>query len=262
MTAMPREETVASFRNGIKVLRSFTRDHRQQTITETATRNDLSRSAARRLLFTLCQAGLARTDGKYFQLTPNILALGQAFLAGMSELEVVRDVLLDFTRQSGESASAAMLVDTEVIYVTRLPSPSRNLPVAVGPGMRRPAHATSIGQMLLSKLHPRELDKVLANMTLDPCGPRSITDKRVLRARLDQVRTQGYATTTEELSVGHASIAVAVPQADTGLLTGSTRLGLASSVQPDRMDREAMIERLLPGLQRAAADISSFIATM
>jgi IclR family pca regulon transcriptional regulator len=253
---MGRDETVASFRHGIQVIRSFTREHRRQTITEVAGRTGLSRSAARRLLLTLCETGLARTDGKYFQLTAAVLGFGQAFLEGMSELEVIRDVLLDFTHRTGESASAAMLVDTEVIYVTRLPSPNRNLPVAVGPGFRRPAHATSIGQVLLANLHPRELDRFLSTAPLNPCTDQTITDPRLLRARLDLVRSRGYAMIFGELMQGHCSIGVAVPPAAGAEMVGWTRLGIASSMQTGRMDEPAMRDMLLAPLRQAADTIS------
>ena len=253
---MARDETVASFRHGIDVIRSFTRDHRRQTITEVAGRTGLSRSAARRLLLTLCDTGLARTDGKHFQLTPAVLAFGQAFLEGMSELEVVRDVLQDLTHRTGESASAATLVGTEVIYVTRLPSPNRNLPASVGPGFRRPAHATSIGQVLLANLHPRELDRFLATAPLEPCTDKTIIDPRLLRARLQLVRERGYAMIFEELMPGHCSIAVAVPPAPAAEASGWTRLGIASSTQSGRMGEAAMKAALLGPLRDAADAIA------
>lgn len=251
-TATQRDETVASFRHGIDVIRSFTREHRQQTITEVAGRTGLSRSAARRLLLTLCDMSLARTDGKYFQLTPGVLAFGHSFLSGMSEIEIVRDVLLDFTQRTQESASAAMLIEQDVIYVTRLPGPNQKLPpVAFGPGLRRPAHATAIGQVLLANLHSRELDRYLQRAVLERYAPRTITDKRELRAKLDVIRAQGFATIVDELAPGHSSIAVAVPPNQPG-----TRMGIASGVYSASVTEAEMVDRLLPFLKRSAVDIN------
>ena len=250
--ATQREETVASFRHSIDVIRSFTREHRRQTISQVAIRTGLSRSAARRLLLTLCEISLARTDGKYFQLTAGVLAFGQAFLAGMSEIEIVRDVLMDFTLQTHESASAAMLIELDVIYVTRLPGPNQKLPVAFGPGLRRPAHATAIGQVLLAHVHPRELDRYLEQAVLERYAPCTITDKKALRAKLERIRAQGYATIIDELAIGHSSIAVAVAATPAG-----TRLGIASGVHSSRVSEAEMVEGLLPQLQRAATDIGN-----
>jgi IclR family pca regulon transcriptional regulator len=253
--ATQRAETVASFRHGIDVIRSFTREHRLQTISQVATRTGLSRSAARRLLLTLCEISLARTDGKYFQLTPGVLAFGQTFLAGMSEIEIVRDVLLAFTEQTNESASAAMLIESDVIHVTRLAGPHQKLPVAFGPGLRRPAHATAIGQVLLANLHPRELDRYLEQTVLERYAPCTITDKKTLRLKLEKVRTQGYATISDELAIGHSAIAVAVPTT-----TAGTRLGIASGVHSSRVSQAEMVARLLPLLKQAATDIGNLAA--
>ncbi len=254
--AIPRSEIVASFQHGIAVLRSFSREHRRQTISEVAFRTGLTRATARRLLLTLCKSGLACTDGKFFQLSPGILALGQSFLAGMTELEIVREVLLGFTRSTGGSASAGMLVGTEVIYVTRLPSPQGSLPLALGPGMRQPAHATSIGHVLLAGLHPREFDRYLETAVLEPCTPCTIVDKRVLRERIEQTRAQGYALAVEEVAAGHVAVAVPVEPIGTGMPQSLTRLGLGSGVNPHPIDIEAIKASLLPPLRRAAADIA------
>ena len=91
---LQRTEQVLSFRKGLDVIRSFGAGHRRQTITEAAARTGLTRAAARRFLLTLCEAGYARSDGKHFELTPAILAIGHSFLSGMGELERVRDALL------------------------------------------------------------------------------------------------------------------------------------------------------------------------
>jgi IclR family pca regulon transcriptional regulator len=250
-----RDETVASFRHGIEVIRSFTREHSSQTISEVANRTGLSRAAARRLLLTLCEMSLARTDGKHFRLTPAVLAFGQTFLAGMSELEIVRDVLLQYTQEVQESASAAMLIGSDVIYVTRLPSPNHKLPASTGPGLRRPAHATAIGQILLAEAHPHELDRYLSQATLERYTPHTITDKKALRAKLACIRKQGFATIVEEFVLGQSSIAVAVPPCAPG-----TRMGIASSVPSVLLNEAAMIAALLPRLQRAASDIANLAA--
>src|SRR3546814_6977408 len=100
-----RDETVSSFLRGLAVIRSFGADHRRQTITDVAARTGLTRAAARRFLNTLCEAGYARTDGKFFELTPAVLELGHSYLAASSELDLVRAALQGVTARPHESAS-------------------------------------------------------------------------------------------------------------------------------------------------------------
>lgn len=251
---MPRDETVESFRKGLDVIRTFD-GRKSQTITDVAGRARLTRAAARRFLLTLCEQGLAKTDGKYFQLTPAILGIGQAFLSGLSELEIIRDVLVGLTRQTGESASAAMLDGTEIVYVARSPALHRIMAIGLSVGTRLPAHATSMGQALLSGLHPRELERYFAAATLERHTPFTVTSEAAMRLRLAEVRQSGAALVSEELELGLRSIAVPIP------VTGSsTGFAINLSAQAARVPAEEMRRVFLPALQEASRSIAIAIA--
>lgn len=247
---MPRDETVESFRRGLEVIRSFD-GRKSQTITDVAAHTGLTRAAARRFLLTLTDLGLARTDGKYFQLTPAILGIGQAFLSGLSELEIVRDVLVEVTRRTGESASAAMLDGTEIVYVARSPALHRIMAIGLSVGTRLPAHATSMGQMLLAGLHIRELERYFTQARLVAFTPGTLITEPALRQRLAQIRQDGHAIVSEELELGLRSIAVAV--ADLGT---RTRYAINVSAQAARVSEAQMLSDFLPALQEAAQAIA------
>lgn len=250
---MPRDETVESFRRGLEVVRAFD-GRKSQTITEVAERCQLTRAAARRFLLTLCDMGLARTDGKHFTLTPAILGIGQAFLSGLSELEIVREVLVDLTRRTGESSSAAMLDGRDIVYVARSPALHRIMAISLAVGTRLPAHATSMGQALLADLHPRELERFFAGVTLKSFTPFTLTTEGALRDRLAEVRRLGAAIVSEELELGLRSVAVSVPG-----VGGGTRFAINISAQAQRVSETAMLDGFLPALQEAARSIAMAI---
>jgi IclR family transcriptional regulator, pca regulon regulatory protein len=247
---MPRNETVESFRKGLQVIRTFD-GHKAQTITDVSARGGMTRAAARRFLLTLCDVGLAKTDGKHFELTPAILGIGQTFLSGMSELEIVRDTLFELTRRMGESASSAMLDGGDIVYVARSPANHRILAVGLGVGTRLPAHATSMGQALLAQLHPRELDRYLESARLERFTPYTITGKAELRARLALIRQDGFALVSEELELGLRSIAVAIMRPG-----GGPSLAINMSAHAGRVTSEEMRSAFLPALLDAAQAIS------
>lgn len=246
-----RIETVASFAKGLDVIRSFGAEARRQTITDVATRTGMTRAGARRFLHTLVEAGYARSDGKHFELTARVLELGNAYISGMSELETVRDILQDLTRELGESASAATLDGPDIIYVARSPARHRLLAIGIAVGTRLPAHATSMGQVLLAQLSQNEFDRFMKESKLEALTPCTLTSREAIRARLTQVRERGFALVSEELEVGVRSIAVAI----TGR-PGNARLALNLSAQAGRVSEVEMIERFLPPLQRAAAQVA------
>lgn len=243
-------ETVTSFAKGLGVLRSFNGQHRRQTITDVADRTGMTRAAARRFLHTLCEEGLARTDGKYFELTPAVLELGSFYLSGMSELDTVREILHDLTRDTGESASAAVFEDTDIVYVARSPARHRIMSIGLAVGTRLPAHATSMGQALLAQFHHNELDRYLNAATLRAFTPHTLTSRETVKERVRQVRERGYALVSEELELGLRSIAVAIPGRP-----ANARLAINISAQAARISEAEMLERFLPALRRAARQV-------
>lgn len=245
-----RDESVQSLVRGMTVIRSFGAGQRRQTITDVAGATGLTRAAARRFLITLCDIGLARTDGKHYELTPAILELSQAYVSSATELEVVQSVLRSVSQEFDESASAAMMDGTDIIYVARAPSRHRIMTIGLGLGTRLPAHATSMGQALLALMTPRELERYFSNADLAALTPHTITTRAGLRDRLDQVRRQGYALVSEELEIGLRSVSVAVPNPD-------QRTGIAINIAAHaaRVSTDEMESRYLPALQKAARHI-------
>lgn len=242
-----RNETVQSFAKGIDVLRSFGAGPlRRQTITDVALHASMTRAAARRFLYTLCERGWARTDGKYFELTPAVLEIGHAYLSGVNELETINDILQDLTRELGESASAAMLDGTDIIYVARSPSRQRIMSINLAVGLRLPAHATSLGQVLLAQLSHNELERFFAHSNLERKTPNTLVTREALKARLQQVRAQGYVVVSEELEIGLRSISTLIEG------RSSRRLAINVSAQAAHVSEREMIDHFLPFLRRAA----------
>ncbi|WP_436643599.1 IclR family transcriptional regulator domain-containing protein [Microbaculum sp. FT89] len=245
-----RDETVQSLVRGIAVIRSFDAGHRHQTITDVAARTGLTRAAARRFLITLCETGLARSDGKNYELTPAILELAQSYVSSASELEIVQDVLRGLSEQFDESASAAMMDGTDIIYVARAPARHRIMTIGLGLGTRLPAHATSMGQALLSLMQPRELEIYLSKAKLTPLTPYTLTTRTSLRQRIDEVQDRGYAIVSEELELGLRSISVPVRNRN-----ARSNIAINISAQAARVSADDMVERFLPALQRAVRHI-------
>lgn len=246
-----RIETVASFAKGLDVIRSFGAEARRQSITEVAARTGMTRAGARRFLHTLVEEGYARCDGKYFELTARCLELGNAYISGMTELETVRDILQDLTRELGESASAATLDGPDVIYVARSPARHRLMRIGIAVGTRLPAHATSMGQVLLARLSQNEFDRFMKASRLEQLTEHTLTSRDALRARLADVRERGYAVVSEELEIGVRAIAVAIPGRP-----ADSRLAINLTAQASRISEAEMISAFLPSLRAAAARVA------
>jgi IclR family pca regulon transcriptional regulator len=179
------------------------------TLSQVAEVTGLSRPTARRILLTLEAEGYASSDGKTFALTPRVLALGYAYLSSLNLTEIAQPYMERVVEQTDEGCSLATFDQTEVVYVTRVPT-HRISSITLATGTRLPAHATSMGHVLLAGLSEPELQRYLAHADLLPLTGNTITRREDLTFRLDLVREQGYAIVDQELEHGLRSVAAPV----------------------------------------------------
>ena len=236
-----------SVARGLEIIETFGSDSPSQTVSEVASQAGLTRATARRFLLTLVELGYMTTDGRTFQLSPRVLRLGYSFLSGLGFPSVALPHLERLVAEVDEASEASVLDGDEVVYVVRVPG-THLMTIAVNVGARMPAHATSMGRVLLAGLADSELQTYLASARLERFLPRTVTDREDLRERIMQARADGYAIVDQELEEG--LIAVAVPIHDrmrrvVAAVNLSTHVG--------RHDADSVRRELLLPLQRHAA---------
>lgn len=252
----PGDAFVQSLARGLAVVRAFDAEHQEMTLSEVAARTALTRATARRFLHTLVELGYVRTDGRSFSLTPLVLQLGYAYLSGQRLPELAQPILEELSHRHGESTSLAILDGTDIVYLARIHT-RRIISVGISPGTRFPAHATSMGRVLLAALTPAELAAYFARAELAPLTPRTLTSRAAIEAEVGRVREAGYAVVDQELEVGLRSLAVPVLGAD-GRTVAAINMALSARIDGDGRDagRDAEVARLVPELQAAAASIA------
>ncbi|WP_350278370.1 IclR family transcriptional regulator C-terminal domain-containing protein [Kribbella sp. HUAS MG21] len=241
---------VQSIERGFAVLLAFDADHPSPTLAELATATGLSRPAVRRILLTLQKLGYVAAQGPRWTLTPRVLTIGQHYAATHSFVETAQPHLLRLAEETQESASLAQLDGTDVVYVARV-QVRRIMAISVDVGSRVPAHATSMGRVLMAWSDADVVDAVLA-AGLPRLAQRTITDPTAFRDALHKVRMDGYAVVESELEDGLLSASVPVRTAD-----GSVLAALAYSTTVGRRTEEQVVEKVIPLMQEAAAAISA-----
>jgi IclR family pca regulon transcriptional regulator len=252
---MPRDQGEAVLHSSLRAIKTFGGGRRSQTLAEVAGRIGLPQAATRDILLRLCRAGVVRSDGGRFLLRPNVLELGHAFVSGMTELGVVNQVLVDLTRQTGEAAAAVMLDDTDIVCVACSLSARPLISAEVGVGVRRPAHATSTGQVLLAQLSPDELERYFVTGARYVLTEETLTAKQDLLDRLEEVRRNGFALVSKELDPRLTTIAVAIPKSAISDGLAINILIPAAVATPG-----AVLGMFLPALQEAVRKITVAIA--
>lgn len=211
------EEFVRSLARGLEVITAFDADHPALTLSEVAGRTGLGRATARRFLLTLVELGYVRSDGRRFTLTPQVLRLGTAYLSGLDLPGVAQPHLEQLSAEVGESTSAAVLDGTEIVYVARVAT-RRIMSVGITVGTRFPAHATSMGRVLLAGLDAAERRALLGQGPLAAPTGRTLTGVDDVLAAVDRVAAQGWALVDGELEVGLRSLAVPLRDAGGGVV--------------------------------------------
>jgi IclR family pca regulon transcriptional regulator len=245
-----RTDTLQSLERGLAVLQVFSNEHPRLTLSDVARLAGITRATARRILLTLEHLGYVRADGRLFSLTPRVLSLGFGYLSSLNLWEIAQPLMEELVEQTHESCSAATLDLPDIVYVARVPT-RRIMTIALGIGSRLPAHATSMGRVLLADLPDAELDAFLAAGPLQPCTERTTVDPDELRASLRRVREQGWSMVDQELEMGLRSIAAPIRGAD-----GRAVAALNIAAAAPRVGLDELRGHFLPLVLRTAEQIS------
>lgn len=234
-------EFVEGLAKGLAVLEAFDGAHPEMTLSEVARRIGVSPAATRRSLITLGALGYVGQRGKRFHLRPKIMALGSAFYFSARIDELLHPDLRAVVERFGDAASVGTLEGQDVIYIAHY-SVQRARRATAAVGARYPAFATSLGRVLLAALPDPRLDAFIEALEPKPLTSRTCVDKAALRAELMQVRTDGYATTVDQLDYGITALAVPIRDQEGRTVAALNSSGYTGLVTPEKLIRERLPE--------------------
>ncbi|WP_205538642.1 IclR family transcriptional regulator domain-containing protein [Mycobacterium kyogaense] len=251
MTKPPEDrDIVRALTRGLDVILAFSNRRSRMSLTQVAAGAALSKPTARRLLLTLQQAGYVESDGKTFSLTPKILGLGYAYLSSLNLTEIAQPHMEKVAEATGHGCSLSVLDGSEVVYISRVPT-HRIANLTLATGSRLPAHATSMGHVLLAGLGAASLRTYLEAASLIRVTARTIVTAEKLADRLAQVRQQGWAIVDQELEDGIRSASAPVVDAHGHVIAA---LGMSTTTDTAMT---TIRDTYVPALKQAAANISS-----
>ncbi len=247
-----KRDLIAGLEKGLAVIEAFDQDRPRLTISEVATRCGLTRAAARRYLITLEHLGYVSSDEKrMYALGAKVLRLGQSYMHSARLPRIVQPELHQLAYTLKEASSAGVLDQDDVICIAATEA-GRLVSSTLQPGTRVPAYCTANGRILLGALPPAQLDAWLARQTLEPRTPHTITDREVLRQRIQQAAVQGYAVADQEFEMGLRTLSVPLRN-----YRGEVLAAMNISVQIQRVSLERLTGECLAALMQAQARLRS-----
>jgi DNA-binding IclR family transcriptional regulator len=235
----------------LALLGVFDSDHRSLTLSDMARRAGLPLATAHRLAGELAAWGaLDRQPGGEYVVGRRLWDLGMLAPVQAGLRQAASPFLHDLYGTTLATVHLAVRDGTKVLYIDRL-SGHVSVPVVSRVGSRLPMHATGVGKVLLAYAPDEVRSEVLGKLTR--VTAYTITQPARLVEQLRRVRSEGFATTGEEMSLGACSVAVPVRGADGDV---AAALGI---VVPDLRRERA---RLVSALQVAAHGITRTLAAM
>lgn len=227
------------------VLRCFTAERRELTVTDVVALRGAPKSSTSRLLRAMRDAGLLETVGDSKRYRPGILLfeLGQAYRAGSTLVARAHEVVSGIVDQVGHTGYVSVRDGLDVMGLTYVAG--RNiLRVGTPVGRRLPLSASATGRTLLARLADDEIRALFPGPLPQP-SPRAPRTVDELLERIAMVRRRGYAESDGEANPGVGALASAVGDPETREVVSLCLTYPAATVTG--AERTQMIEGLIDG---------------
>jgi DNA-binding IclR family transcriptional regulator len=233
---------VPGLERGLRMMEELARRGAPMGLSELARSLGVNRSTAYRLACTLEGMGyvVREPNGKGYRLGTRVLGLGFTFLNSLELVDLARPHLEKLRDDTGTSAHLAIREGREIVYVSRVAS-THHLTSNVTVGTRLPAHATSMGRILLMDRPEAEIRSLYADAALPAFTGFTPTTVDRLVAVLAEDRARGHVVSRSSFEAGIASIAAPVRDAEGRVIAALSVVGADTILDPP--EREADLVR-------------------
>lgn len=156
-----------------------------------------------RILDNLVARGYVERDERSlaYSLTGKLLVMATATVCEKHLVGEALDAMRTLRDACGETVQLNVLSGDGGVVLEVVPS-RHQVRIAVDPGTPHPLHSAAPGKVLLAFLPAAEREARIRRLDLVAATERTITDRDDLRAELERVVTQGYATDRQEILLG------------------------------------------------------------
>ena len=236
--------------NTVQVLRCFSAERGELTVTEVSLLLDMPKSNVSRLLRAMREQGLldSALDSKAYRPGILLLELGQVAQAGQRMLSAASMAVRAICDAMGHTGYVSARYGNEIAGLVHHVGQNL-LKVGVPLGGRLPVHACATGRSILA-LQTDEQVRAQLGERLERPNSHAPANMDELLERLAKVRATGYAESAQEADRGVDALAVAVKDSHTGEALSLCITFPQATV--DSYERRKLIDLLL----QARTDIS------
>jgi DNA-binding IclR family transcriptional regulator len=247
---------VPGLARGIDLLEALAREQRPMSAVQLAETLELPRSSVFRLIQTLQHKGLIESDAgrRSYSLGPGVLRLGYQYITGQDLVQVARRELERLSERVGISSHLAIRSDRDIVYLLHVPG-TAGFVSNVGAGARFPAHATPMGQILLSQISRKQLFELYAGARLVALTGQTPVTLEELASKVARAAADGHVVSRGSVEPGGISISAPVHDSAEELVAA-----IDISCPASAFEESALDTRYLASLLETARRISARIA--
>jgi DNA-binding IclR family transcriptional regulator len=211
----------------------------------------IPKSSASYILRTLEKQGYLHRDtesGRY-KVGLKILSLSRGALSGIDVREVALPIMRHLMEKTNLTCHLAILDGPEAVYIEKV-EPQGFIRMDTWVGRRMRVHATSVGKALVAHIPQEQLEKIVADRSMEKRTAKTITTLPRLLKELEKVRAQGFAVDDEENNMGARCVGAPIFNQQ-GQIEAS--VGLSGTI--NQVNAQTM-PRILEALKDAARHIS------
>jgi IclR family transcriptional regulator, acetate operon repressor len=186
--------------------------HQPVTVGELTKIFGLPKSTVQRTLVTLAEAGWLRAnrrDTTRWEIGVRVLAVRPAALQGSSLFAAAREPMIRLRDTVNETVHLSVPDALHGMVVVDRIDCDQAVRTFHSIGDTSPLHATAVGRAVLAHLPKQDVDEVIAR-GLTRFSDTTPTDPGELRAELDRIRTDGYASNRNQYRPGVCALAAPI----------------------------------------------------
>ncbi|MCB1426455.1 MAG: IclR family transcriptional regulator [Zhengella sp.] len=203
--------SVPPVERAFRVLRYIADGNSCANMAKAAKETGINRTTLIRLLHTLEQEAMIEKahNGQGFVLGTGLINLAASALYSRDIVQVAHPELRRLVRDLGLSAHLGILDRREITYLLR-ETPNLHLVSNVRVGSRLPAHATTIGRIILAHRDFAEVEALFRASEMTAATEKTATTLAALSEQLNADRRLGIAWSVSNFEAGIGSAAAAV----------------------------------------------------
>lgn len=185
---------------------------------------------------------------KRYRLGPTILSIAGQYLSSLDIVQIGQPIVRSVMMETDESTEMAIRREERIQIICKEDC-SRPIQRVIRLGDTAPIYATAAGKAILAYLSDDEIDYFFSTVKMKKITKKTITDKKVLKQQIKEIRAGKLAYSYEELNEG--LIAMAAPVFD---LHGNVAASIVVPIPSIRFTskKEKIVERVL---RKASVDL-------